>query len=170
MNAQSPPVISVGPLLSLLFAFSSSLPPLVGIPRRICQQVEACWPRRICIPRELVCESVGMTRRKDDLLTDQFDGKQSRVSVDLPLTWHQSPSLITFVFRSREVRRLLLNLDHYGGTDPLDMLWHMPHDIIRHITLMSNNCCYHLSSPSTRKHTSPRPSSRPYTLRLSYHR
>ena len=31
-------------------------------------------------------------------------------------------------------------------------MWRMPHVIIRHLTLMSNNCCYHLSSPSTRKH------------------
>ena len=28
---------------------------------------------------------------------------------------------ITFAFRSREVRRLLLDLDPYGDTDPLDM-------------------------------------------------
>ena len=37
----------------------------------------------------------------------------------LPLTCHPSPSLTTFAFRSREVRRLLLDLDPYGGTDPL---------------------------------------------------
>ena len=30
-------------------------------------------------------------------------------------------SLTTFAFRSREVRRLLLDLDPYGGTDPLGM-------------------------------------------------
>ena len=35
------------------------------------------------------------------------------------LTCHPSPSLTTFAFRSSEVRRLLLDLDPYGGTDPL---------------------------------------------------
>ena len=65
----------------------------------------------------LVCESVG----KADLLSDHFDSKQSREAVDLPLTCHPSPSLTTFVFRSSEVRRLLLDLDPYGGTDSLGM-------------------------------------------------
>ena len=62
-----------------------------------------------------MCESVG----KADLLSDHFYSKQSREAVDLPLTCHPSPSLTIFAFRSREVRRLLLNLDPYGGTDPL---------------------------------------------------
>ena len=65
----------------------------------------------------LVCESVG----KADLLSDYFDSKQSREAVDLPLTCHPSPSLATFAFRSRAVRRLLLDLDPYGGTDLLGM-------------------------------------------------
>ena len=39
---------------------------------------------------------------KADLLLDHFDGKQSRESVDLP--------------------RLSLDLDPFGGTDPLGML------------------------------------------------
>ena len=52
-------------------------------------------------------ESVG----KADLLSDHFDSKQSRETVDLPLTSHPSPSLTTFAFRSSEVRRLLLDLD-----------------------------------------------------------
>ena len=64
-----------------------------------------------------MCESVG----KDDLLSDNFDGKQSRESVDLPLTCHPSPSLTSFVFRSSEVKRLLLDLDPYGGSDPFGM-------------------------------------------------
>ena len=50
----------------------------------------------------LVCESVGMA----DLLSDHFDSKQSRESVDLPLICHLSPSLTTFAFRPSEVRRL----------------------------------------------------------------
>ena len=64
-----------------------------------------------------VCESVG----KADLLSDHFDSKQSRGAVDLPLTCHPSPSLTTFAFRSREVRRLLFDLDPYGGIDPSGM-------------------------------------------------
>ena len=63
----------------------------------------------------LVCESVG----KADLLSDYFDSKPSREAVDLLLTCHPSLSLTTFAFRSSEVRRLLSDLDPYGGTDPL---------------------------------------------------
>ena len=65
----------------------------------------------------LVCELVG----KADLLSDLFDSKQSRGGVDLLLTCHPSPCLTTFAFRSSEVRRLLLDLDPYGGTNPLGM-------------------------------------------------
>ena len=70
----------------------------------------------------LVCESVG----KADMQSDHFDSKQSREAVDLPLTCHPSPSLFTFAFRSREVRRLLFDLDPYGGTDPLGMFPLLP--------------------------------------------
>ena len=65
----------------------------------------------------LVCESVG----KADLMLDHFDSKQSREAVDQPLTCHPSASLPAFAFRSRVVRRLLLELDPYGGTDPFGM-------------------------------------------------
>ena len=58
---------------------------------------------------------------KAGLLLDHFDSKQSREAVDLPLTCNRSPSLTTFAFRSREVRRLLLDLDPNGGIDPLGM-------------------------------------------------
>ena len=83
MNAQ--PLISGDSLLSLMCSACSSLPPLVGG------------------GGGLVCESVG----KAGLLSDYFDGKQSRESVYLPLT--------TFAFRSSEVRRLLLDLYPYGA-------------------------------------------------------
>ena len=86
-------------LKSAVFGSSSSLPPLVGP------------------GGELVCESVG----KADLLSDHFDSNQSRESVNLLVTCHPSPSLITFAFRSSEVKRLLLDLDPWGGTDPLIM-------------------------------------------------
>ena len=59
---------------------------------------------------------------KADLLSDHFDAKQSRESVDLPFTCHPSPSLTSFAFRSSEVRRLLLDLDPYEGSDPLGIL------------------------------------------------
>ena len=65
----------------------------------------------------LLSESVG----KATLLSDHFDGKQSRESVNLLLTCHPSPSLITVAIRSREIMRLLLVLDPCGGTDPLGM-------------------------------------------------
>ena len=65
----------------------------------------------------LVCESVG----KAHLLSDHFDNKQPREAVDLPPTCHPSPSLTSFAFRSSMVRRLLLDLDPYGGTDQLGM-------------------------------------------------
>ena len=65
----------------------------------------------------LVCESVGNA----DLLSDHFNSKQSREAVDLPLTCHPSPSLTTFALRSREIMRLLLDLDPYGGPVQLGM-------------------------------------------------
>ena len=78
--------ISGGPLLAAVFGFSSSLPPLVGG------------------GGGLVWKSVGTA----DLLPENFESKQSRESVDLPLTCHPYPRLATFSFRSSEVRRLLL--------------------------------------------------------------
>ena len=65
----------------------------------------------------LVCGSVGNA----DLLSDNFNGKQSWESVDLPLTCHPCPRLTTFAFKSSEVRRLLLDLDSFVGTDPFRM-------------------------------------------------
>ena len=65
----------------------------------------------------LVCDSVGEAY----ILSNHLDGKQSRESVDLPLTCHPSPRLITCTIWSSEVKRLLLDLDPYGGTDPLGM-------------------------------------------------
>ena len=65
----------------------------------------------------LVCETVG----KADMLSAHFDGKQSKDPVELPSTYHPSSSLTTFALMSREVKRLLLDLDFYGGTDPLGM-------------------------------------------------
>ena len=98
MNTQSPHKWW-STLKSAVFGFSSSLPPLVG---------EGVG---------LVCDSVG----KADLLLYHFGSKQSRESVDLPLTCHSSPRVTSFAFRSNKVRRLLFDLDPYGGSDPLGM-------------------------------------------------
>ena len=84
-------------LKSAVFGSSSSLSPLVSE------------------GGGLVYESVGKT----NLLSEHFDSKQSREAVDLPITCHPSPSFTTFAFMSSEVRRLLLDVDPYGGTDPL---------------------------------------------------
>ena len=82
-------LLSTQSIIVAVFGLSSSLPPLVGG------------------GGGLVYESVG----KADLLSDHFDGKQSRESVDLQLTYHPSPRITSCAFRSSEVRRLLLDLD-----------------------------------------------------------
>ena len=87
MNVQSPHKWW-STLKSAVFGSSLSLPPLVGP------------------GGGLVCESLG----KADLLLDHFDSRQSRESVDLLVTCHPSPSLITFAFRLSEVKCLLLRL------------------------------------------------------------
>ena len=64
-----------------------------------------------------MCESVG----KADLLSDHFDrNSPGRLLIYCSLV-NPSPSLTTFAFRLSEVRRLLLDLYPYGGTDPLGM-------------------------------------------------
>ena len=98
MNAQSPQK-SWFAIMSAVFGSSSWLPPR-------------------CEGGGLMCESVG----KPDLLWDHFDSNQSSSSVDLPLTCHPFLSLcpqVTFAFRSSKVKRLLFDLDSYGGTDPV---------------------------------------------------
>ena len=64
---------------------------------------------------------MGRLSSMSDLPSDNFDSTLSRGSVNLPLTCHQSKSLITFALRSSEVKHLLLDLDPYGGTDSLGM-------------------------------------------------
>ena len=87
-------------LKSAVFGSSldSSLPPLIGVGGLVCESVE-----------------------KAEMLSAHFDEKQSMDHVDLPSTCNPSPSLTTFAFRSREVKRLLLDLDYYGDTFPLGM-------------------------------------------------
>ena len=100
MNAQCPHKWW-STLKSAVFGSSSDLsfPPLIGA------------------SGGLVSESVG----KAEMLSANFDGNQSRDPVDLPSTCHLSPSTTTFAFRSWDVKWLLLDLDSYGGIDPLGM-------------------------------------------------
>ena len=67
----------------------------------------------------LVCESVGKT----EIQFSNFNGKQSWDPVDLPSTCNPSHNLTTFALRSRKVKWPLLDLDSYGGTDRLGMLY-----------------------------------------------
>ena len=89
------PLISGGPLKSVVFGSRSSLPTLVGG------------------GDGLVCESVGKADQLSELLTATCPRSL--------LICHPSPNLITFTYRSYEFRLLLLYMDYYGGTDPLSM-------------------------------------------------
>ena len=99
-----------------MFGLSTLLPPLVG----------GCGG--------LVCESIG----KADLLSNHLDGKQSSESADLPLTYRPSPQLTSFAFRSSEIRRLLLDLYPYGGSDSLGMF---PHFLKRTADVLASRLC-----------------------------
>ena len=96
-------------LKSTVFDLGSSLSPLVSEGGGL-----------VCPPPSLTSVYPRLVN-KADLLSDHFDSKQSRVAVVVPLTCHPSSILTNFAFRSSEVRRLLLDLDPYGGTDPLGM-------------------------------------------------
>ena len=64
-------------------------------------------------------ELVSSRISKADLLSDHFAA--CRESADQPLTGHPSCRLTTFAFIASEVRRLLLDVDPYRGTDSLGM-------------------------------------------------
>ena len=78
-----------------MFGSSSdlSLPPLIGA------------------GGDLICESPGRQKCCQPILMESSPG--------IKLICHPSASLTTLAFRSREVKQLLLDLDSYGGTDPL---------------------------------------------------
>ena len=101
MNVQSPDKWW-SYLKSAVFGTISSFPPLVGVAGGLV--------------------SLYVLLPEADHLSDYFDSKQSRESVGLLLTCQQSSILLTFAFRSSEVTRLMLNLDPYGGIDPLVMV------------------------------------------------
>ena len=57
---------------------------------------------------------------KAALLSNFFDGKQSRDVVGCPVSCHRRPKLCTFAFRSRDVQRFPSELDLDGRVDPLE--------------------------------------------------
>ena len=54
-------------------------------------------------------------REKAALFADMFDSKQSDDSLALPQSCFPKAELTTFAFHSGEVKKLLLDLDPYGG-------------------------------------------------------
>ena len=83
---------------SAVFGLSSSLPPLVGG------------------GGGLVCESLALICSRIILMASSPGSLLIFHSLD-----HPSPCLTSFAFRSSEVNHLLLDLDPYGGSDPLGM-------------------------------------------------
>ena len=57
-------------------------------------------------------------REKATLLANVFEEKQSDTEVTLPQSCHPEAKLISIAFRSREIEKLMLNLDPYGGSGP----------------------------------------------------
>ena len=57
-------------------------------------------------------------KEKGTLFANVFDGKQSDEVLTLPQSCHPEAKLTTIVFRSREIERLMLDLDPYGGSGP----------------------------------------------------
>lgn len=55
---------------------------------------------------------------KAALLANVFDTKQSDETLTLPQSCHPEAKLTTIAFRSREIKRLMLDLDPYGGLGP----------------------------------------------------
>ena len=99
-----------------------------------CVQLELVIPSAYWCGAGLVCDSVGKADLLSDLCIvfqckqyiscivscgnklgdtciDNFELKQSKKSVDLPLTCHPAPSCHLFAFGSTEVRRILLDMN-----------------------------------------------------------
>ena len=57
-------------------------------------------------------------KEKAALFADVFDGKQSNDSLCMLQSCFPEAELTTFAFRFGEVKKLLLELDPYGGTGP----------------------------------------------------
>ena len=57
-------------------------------------------------------------KEKAALFADVFDSKQSNDSLTMPQSCFPEAELTTFAFRFGEVKKLLLELDSYGGAGP----------------------------------------------------
>ena len=57
-------------------------------------------------------------KRRQPFFSDAFDSKQSNDSLTMPQSCFPEAELTTFAFRSGEVKKLLLELDPYGGVGP----------------------------------------------------
>ena len=57
-------------------------------------------------------------KEKAALFADVFDSKQSNDSLTMPQSCFPEAEMTTFAFRSGEVKKLLLELDPYGGAGP----------------------------------------------------
>ena len=57
-------------------------------------------------------------REKSALFANVFDEKQSAEVLSLPQSCHPEAKLTSMAFRSREIEKLMLNLDPYGGSGP----------------------------------------------------
>ena len=57
-------------------------------------------------------------REKATLFSNVFEEKQSAVEINLPQSCHPEAKLSTLAFRSQEIKKLMLNLDPYGGSGP----------------------------------------------------
>ena len=78
---------------------------------------DSCIPPLIDSDGTLLCDS----QAKADALSRFFDSKQCRQRVNIPLSCHPEPKLKSIAFRSREVLKILSELDAHGGTDPHGM-------------------------------------------------
>ena len=57
-------------------------------------------------------------KEKSTLFANVFDEKQSSDEVVIPQSCHPEAKLTTIAFRSREIKKLMLDLDPYGGSGP----------------------------------------------------
>ena len=57
-------------------------------------------------------------KAKAEVLSQFFDGKQCRDKISVPLSCHSKPKLTSIAFRSRDLCKILSDLDEQGGTDP----------------------------------------------------
>ena len=64
------------------------------------------------------CPKKKKRKKKATLFANVFDGKQSDEVLTLPQSCHPEAKLTTIAFRSREIERLVLDLDPYGGSGP----------------------------------------------------